>query len=115
MSDIVEFLRARLDEEGVRAAGARGHQTGSRFDGQPLDWVFHAERWTPERVLAEVEAKRKIIELAEEASSLDMQVDGEFRVGPRDTAKEPYIGDWILRSLASVYADHPDYDQEWSL
>jgi hypothetical protein len=64
-------------------------------------------------LLAECEAKRRIIELAPDATGLDAQVDSEFRVGWRDTATEPYIGDVILRALALPYADHPDFRDEW--
>ena len=73
----------------------------------------HIIRWHPARVLAECEAKRRIVEAADEATGLDMQVDSEFRVGFRDTSTEPYLGDVILRALALPYADHPDYRGEW--
>lgn len=79
-------------------------------------WWDHCERYHQRsRVLADCKAKRRIVELAEEASGLDMQVDSEFRVGPRDKASEPYVGDVILRALAQPYADHPDYDPAWHL
>jgi hypothetical protein len=69
----------------------------------------------PARVLAECEAKRRIIDLAEEASGFDMAVDNDRRVGPRDMVEEPYIGDQILRALAQPYRDHPDWREEWAL
>jgi len=65
------------------------------------------------RRLAECEAKRRIVELADEATGFDMTVDQEFRIGSRDERQEPYIGDVMLRTLAAVYADHPDYDEAW--
>jgi hypothetical protein len=88
-------------------------------DGAAVGWTalssdaWHIARHDPARVLAECEAKRRIVESADEATGLDLQVDSEFRVGRRDTAKEPYLGDVILRALASVYANHPDFREEW--
>lgn len=124
--DLVEFLRARLDEDEAAARRAKpGPWTqdgGSIYAGHPteevVDWVYddsweHIARHDPARVLAEVEAKRRIVELADEASGLDAVVDGEFRVGSRDPVAEPYIGDLILRHLAAPYAGHPDYDARW--
>lgn len=78
------------------------------------DALIHAARHDPARVLREVQAKRAILELANMANGLDMQVDHEFRVGQRDEAEEPYVGDLILRHLAAVYSDHPDYRKEWA-
>ena len=73
----------------------------------------HIARWDPARALEECKAKRAIIDLAAEATGLDVRVDGEWGVGVRDEEKDPYLGDLILRALAAVYADHPDYRDEW--
>lgn len=77
------------------------------------DVAVHIARHHPTRVLAEVDAKRQIIELAEEANGVDMQVDGDRRIGSRDEVSEPYVGDQILRHLARPYDHHPDYREEW--
>jgi len=80
----------------------------SRWHGE------HIARHDPARVLAEVDAKRRILdEVADEATGLDMQVDGEFRVGSRDEKAEPYLGDKLVRLLALPYADRPGYRHEW--
>lgn len=102
--DLVEFLRARLGEDELFYEGA--------ICRCGIDGGLH-DPDCPRRVLAEVEAKRRIVELADEASGLDAVVDGEFRVGSRDPVAEPYIGDLILRHLAAPYAGHPDYDARW--
>lgn len=67
----------------------------------------------PARVLAECAAKRAIVVAAAEATGLDLQVDQEFRVGPRDETVEPYCGDVILRALALPYSFHKNYREEW--
>ena len=65
----------------------------TRIDGD------HIARWDPARVLAECEAKRRIIELC-----------GGW-VPDRDVS--PLAADYILGLLAVPYAGHPDYDEEW--
>lgn len=82
---LTQFLRARIAEDEATARVAN-------------DWNFTAEA----RVLAECEAKRRIVESAEFV---------------RDT---PSIHDDartfmsnVLRRLAAVYAEHPDYREEW--
>lgn len=77
--------------------------------------ALHIARHDPARVLREVAAKRAILELAEEASGLDMSVDHERRVGPRDMEEEPYVGDLILRQLAAAWSDHPEFNPEWTV
>jgi hypothetical protein len=68
--------------------------------------VTHLARHDPARVLAEVEAKRRILDLA-----------GEWQAaaGPgADFARQAAVVlDRTLRLLALPYADHPDYDPEW--
>jgi hypothetical protein len=145
VDDLIEFLRARLDddEQVARAAGGdrwverMGDVTSEALDkgdyGPRGYWVAsasfscegeaealheghaaHIARHDPARVLAEVDAKRRILdEVVDEATGLDMSVDGDRRVGSRDTTTEPYLGTVLLRLLALPYADHPDYREEW--
>lgn len=112
---IVEFLTARYDEDeaAARAVIDSNEWGWASVDFNSSDAEEHGSRWSPPRVLADIAAKRAIMELAEEASGLDMQVDGEFRVGRRDITSEPYVGDLILRQLAQQFADHPDFDPAW--
>lgn len=127
---LVEFLRARLaederiareaieqrEQEIARGVYRPGHEPGPEPDVLAVwdDWTGGPGiRMGPERLLADVEAKRRLIDLAEEATSLDMTVDGDRRVGIRDTDTEPYVGDLMLMVLALPYADHPDYDPSW--
>lgn len=115
MDDLIEFLRARLDED-QRTADAAAEESG-------VDWYYgndavrarreddmiatgsqdilepgygkHIARHDPARVLADIEAKRRIID---------------------DTWGGPDHEDmWLhhLRLLAAVYADHPDYREKW--
>lgn len=107
MDDLIAFLRARLDELEEYAEFPTRLVMGQ---GQELATVGQHDS---ARVLAEVDAKRQIIELAEEATGIDQQVDGDRLIGSRDKATEPYVGDRILRQLAVPYDDHPSFREEW--
>lgn len=65
--------------------------------GASIKNAAHIARHDPARVLAECEAKRRIVEW--------MSDEVEYVV----------FGDDVLRALATVYADHPDYQPEWKL
>jgi hypothetical protein len=84
----------------------------------------HIARHDPARVLAECEAKRRIVE------RLGLLVTEHFSVSAgerhRQEAQHPHLCDWrhmretrmlelerTLGDLAAVYADHPDYREEW--
>jgi len=84
--NISEFLEARIaeDEAGARVAAIE--------DGGV--WGSWTELHNPARVLAECKAKRKLV---------------------ADYARyEMYYGPNLFYVLAAVYADHPDYRQEWA-
>ena len=99
MNEIGDFLRARYDEE-ERVAPALHHEQCSsvvrRIVGGVLWAVGPCDCGYPARVLAEVDAKRRILE---EASSMVW----------RDS-----LG-YFLRLLALPYAGHPGYREEWRL
>lgn len=140
VTDIVEFLRARLDEEeqGALAANVKqddpewktGHvalshprsfRVRSALDSRPIAMCAdvagdddadttgivdgeaaadHIARWDPARVLAEVEAKRRIVT----AHGEPMEWCGSCE------QRQPCE---TLTLLALPYSDHPDYDPEW--
>lgn len=86
-----EFLLARLAED---AYAVMLHDQAPRMDclpGSPPAWWQRLAA----RQEAEVAAKRAIIE-AHTRDELDA-----------------LTGSWELRVLATVYADHPDYDEAW--
>lgn len=149
---ITEFLLARIaeDEAAARDVPPLGHNFDMGGHRQDERWIFgrtlpssadgvgnwsehrdspatatHFARHDPARVLAECEAKRRIVELhpiyrgprllavdstgrdfacekCHAASSIDDQSVIEA-LGPCNT----------LLALASVYVDHPDYRDEW--
>lgn len=125
---LVEFLRARLDEDETVALEAttgpwmvttdplgthvengdgRGRvlmRSGSdRADNRGRPNAEQIARHHPARVLAEVEAKRRIITEAEWLAEN----------APASPVVADYCAPVLLRLLAPPYADHPDYDPAW--
>jgi len=113
---IDEFLLARIAE--VETAARRALATESLFvsDGCTVEWAwahlathpsggsgrgFAEGAPTPARVLAECEAKRRIV-----AEAADIE---NSHCGCLGLPGEP-----ILRALAQPYADHPDFDPAWA-
>lgn len=98
---LVEFLLARIaeDEALAREAATQGVFDADAY-GECLSQQIadHAVNWNPARVLAECEAKRRIVERAQAALSI---------YDPSDPTA--WIALYDLADLAKVYADHPDY------
>jgi uncharacterized protein DUF6221 len=127
--DLVEFLRARIDEDeqAAWAASRSGYPPGT----QPREWhevdplryagkleddlggvitrgeglptarqAEHIARHDPARVLAEVDAKRRIVAGCAQARHAEDQA----------RANALFV---VACLLALPYADHPDYRQEW--
>lgn len=114
MSDLVAWLREQIDED-ERAAKAAGNRRWlvqdniielwpEREDDGFMAWptradARHAANWDPARVLAEVEAKRAIIERHASGPAGDCEHDGW-----------PWPCPDVL-TLAEVYRDRPGYDE----
>ena len=88
---LTEFLLARIAEDRSRSVHATGCPYG--LSGG----VDDCECREGQRNRAECEAKRLIIEL----HGSQLTTDGRPYWSPE------------LRALAAVYADHPDYREEW--
>lgn len=119
MSDLVAFLRARLDEERALADLAAANVRDNPFWGN--DWAQGMTGgmggpggdlgavFSPDRVMADVQAKRAILDL------LELTADAL----PRETLQPEYAQGyvnalrWTSLHLAAPYADHPDYDERW--
>lgn len=113
-ADLVQFLRDRLgeDEQAARVAapGPWAVDGGSVYVGHPINEVVdysesaaHIARHDPARVLAEVEAKRAIVDWVEECRAFFWQTDGTLMPSAYR----------VLAPLAAIYADHLDFRDEW--
>ncbi|MFC8491795.1 DUF6221 family protein [Streptomyces sp. NPDC057235] len=121
-SDILAFLRARFDEDFTDARAAKPGpwhaDGGSVYATHPTDEVVtytesadHIARHHPKRVLAEVEAKRKLLELHREIE--DPEAMQDFCYTCDVTGEYPEYPCTTLRLLALPYASHPDYRDTW--
>lgn len=114
---LTEFLLARIaEDESTARAGARRTPTttpptppGRLRVGGPGEVSTDATR-----ILAECEAKRRVVQLAYEATGLDLTVDMERASGARDRSRIALVGDRILAALALPYTWHDDYDATWA-
>lgn len=112
MSDLAEFLRARLDEDEAAAKGAQEEWDADwvRYEREDLpDEVYnHVVRHDPARVLREVQAKREIVMRCK--LILAAFADRERGEWPDVSRRERAHAGRTLDVLAVVYSDHPDYD-----
>ncbi len=124
MDDLITFLRARTEDDRQVAmvaslapwesSGNDGLVWSARI-GDPVSGsteladAKHISLHDPARVLAEVEAKRGIIDNAEAAR------DQFHHDGGRDPELELAAATWelALRVLGAAYAGHPDYREDW--
>lgn len=107
MSELPDFLLARIAEDEARVTeGARGARTSS-YGWHTVDCGVGLGYWAVEdcvcrhvdRVLAECDAKRRIVEFC-------VASDHGF-------ARPKPTGEYVLEFLALPYAGHDDYNEEW--
>jgi hypothetical protein len=131
MDDLMQFLRDRLaiEEHVAKAASpgpwhinAEGDEVlavddivvadGFALSGRQLRATTeHIARHDPARVLREVEAKRRLLDLHEPGTQ--EYVDGDVCMVCTLQGDGPYYPCDTLRLLALPYADHPDYREDW--
>lgn len=121
---LADFLLTRIAEDEAWAIEAIN--LAVIYDNPKWHWIVSHDdgsRWqptnaTPRRVLAECEAKRRIV---------DLHVPTTYRHGPEACAVCTQWDDYpwrvevgedrwpcaTLRLLALPYADHPDFREEW--
>lgn len=105
--DLVEFLAARLDEDEAGAAEMTENAKWLADCGGPHghEVVTKNIAINPARVLAEVEAKRRIIA---DRQRIDRSAnDDDWSSGYSDANYD------ALQAIALPYADHPDHREEW--
>ncbi len=118
MADLADFLLARIAEDEAVARTAADTEGASRWATLPpgetpdidanMGTLPHITRHDPARVLAECEAKRAIIAAYREGLWVD---PGNRQECAAAVSAEPAAS--MMRALAAVYADHPDYRDEW--
>lgn len=102
MSEVTEFLLARIAEDEAEVGGLYPGERDENAGPNGIGWadvgaINEVLMTSANRVLAECKAKRHIIWGMTPYGTLD-------DINARE----------IFGILASVYADHPDYDPAWS-
>jgi hypothetical protein len=135
MTSITEFLLERIaeDENLARAVIADMPRWDSETwesavleVGEDLPGPILTARYSPVRVLAECAAKRAILELHPLNPYYGLDQWGRWL--PREGEPKMWFCDCqdddgiiqgagpcvTLRAMTAVYADHPDFDEEWA-
>mgnify|MGYP003300506541 CR=1 FL=1 len=128
---ITEFLLARIAEDEAMAEAASPYGFGERWEwasyvlasdreSTPKQDEF-IEEWWPARVLRECAGKRAIVDahpIVDDVVEVSTRIKWGFACATcfsyGDIVEDHGYCD-TLRALAAVYADHPDYQQEWAL
>ena len=101
---LTDFLLARIAEDEAVASSAADDFAWQReqdFGGFTVKVYDHIVRHDPARVLAECEARRRIVGYLLAAVSEGDSAD----------VRHAYLD--AVSALAGVYADHDDYREEW--
>ena len=96
MTTITAFLLARIAEDEAEAKSVLQDYEDSPPLVYDMAQVPMLDAGDPDRVLAECKSKLRIVEACED-----------------DERWYDLSGHPVLRALASVYADHPEFREEW--
>lgn len=140
--NIAEFITARLDEDERAIAAVLRNAPAWTVDDDATGWeqgftgvvndkgravaavvggyaAAHIARHDPTRVLADIDAKRKLIM---EAFYYAAKIDGEWGCGCSAQViaaghchEERPEDQPVLRILATCWSNHPDYKPSWAL
>lgn len=124
MSPLVDFLLARIAEDEALARGAVERSSYGWSDnafseavelaeneGARKQGTDHIARWDPARVLAECDAKRRVVDSLRDLTDAETTEDQAWALERGDRSEQVAIA--TMRLLALPYADHPDYRDEW--
>lgn len=116
MNELVDFLRARLDEDAARQQGS--FEQWHHMDCCSLpEYSFTCDCGVPARALAEVEAKRQLVGMFECSIAAGHVPEGSHDGRDPDEAERDEAvaatAEAALCLLALPYAGHPDYREEW--
>lgn len=126
--NLVQFVRDRLDEDAVLAVSVKRDLKLS--PSNPIEFILacqdfsnaatqaaerHIARHDPARVLAEVEAKRYLLDEHQDVNDgfCGTCVDGQWGYPTHGGSSPQRYPCRTLRFLALPHADHPAYREEW--
>ena len=115
-----EFLTARLEEEDRLADDMLGYQKHRLGEVDPIDvnepahgmWVYDDDRMHDTIAIYELRLKR---EIAAKRAILSEHEDAEYLYKHDSEAPDAVAAlRIVVRHMAAVYTDHPDYQQKWA-
>jgi hypothetical protein len=111
--DLSEFLLARIaeDEEWARDLWERPHFGSCNTQGDQSSLGDECDCGLPARVLAECEAKRRIVAHYLGSRGALAKLTDPLRRLLGEAINESHAD--ALKPLALPYTDHPDYDESW--
>jgi hypothetical protein len=89
-----------VDEELLAFLSMRVAEDEQRAERQAWDWVDGHAHWVDERARQTADVRRGLVETAD-------------RLSRNKQADIATAGDHIIRLLASLYGNHPEYRQHW--
>jgi hypothetical protein len=111
---VTEFLLARIAEDEAKASPRRAATQGAWHDVMNCEWAdgngHDCTCGYPARVLADCEAKRIIANVAQ---ALDVRLRADEPGSPQWHEATAYLT--VVQTLATSYADHPDYREDWRI
>jgi len=110
---LTEFLLARIDEDVEAAIDADWAMQGKWYVDADDKVDEYVRRVSPARVVAECEAKRRIVKIHTEG--LDDFDGSELYSTGCDGCRSALWPCPTILALILPYADHPDYQPEWKL
>lgn len=122
LDGMVKWLHLQLDEDDRAAAGTAAQWPPAvmrgALDGDVLPLVawaaaLHIQRQQPRHVLADVTAKRRLVEMCENVVKPGLDRYQARRLGLAPTARELDTAEMTLRMLTSGYAERDGYRAEW--
>ena len=112
MDDLVQWLRAQLDEDAARAQraidGPRNQFVSADEDVEDLLFDEDGAFVLPARVLREIDAKRRLLDRYDRAME-------NSRAHPKDLASSGALLalHGAVKLLALPYTDRPGYREDW--
>jgi hypothetical protein len=119
VADLLAYLRARLDEDEAElreALALAGTNRGGmcvavhRWQGAAASGLVGVMSWDPERALAEVAARRAILDLAER---LIAAADATAPYYPESELAASATAEQMVTLSAQIYSLRPDFDPAW--
>lgn len=107
---LIAFLRARIDEDEMTA-----QFVASDSPTDETSWCMWATPFTidPDRLTVAVDYQRVLADVAAKRRIIDAYLEVRDHESPMYASADDYM-EAVVRELASAYADHEEYRDDWA-